>query len=411
MDYSVLYTFRERPVAFSGDIREMFHQVKIMEKDTPAQRFLWRDMACSSPPEVYQMEVMIFGAVSSPCSAQFAKKVNAQRFADTLPEAVDAILKKHYMDDYLDSADTELEAMRRVKEVIHIHEQGGFEMRNWISSSRRVLQAIPEHLRARGDIDLNSGTALPTEQTLGVRWNRNDDCFVFALSPAMRKAADEETLMTKRHLLRTVMSVFDPIGFLACFTVSARKILQDVWRDGIGWDDELPATLRQKWTNWCAAELLQVTQIKIPRCYFGRENRRAMWNCMCSWMPVRRHTQPLLTCEPAVPPMSTQRRLFRLEPEFLPWSRYRSRGWSCKPRSWAAGLPTPLSRSTTCPSSERCSGAILWLSCFGFEVTPITTARLSHIGLARSVNTPTLMPGNGFRVKTIRRIWRREGPV
>ena len=109
---SVLYTFRERPVAFGGDIREVFHQVKIMEKDTPAQRFLWRDMACSSPPEVYQMEVMIFGAVSSPCSAQFAKNVNAQRFADTLPEAVDAILKKHYMDDYLDSADTELEAIK-----------------------------------------------------------------------------------------------------------------------------------------------------------------------------------------------------------------------------------------------------------------------------------------------------------
>ena len=269
---SVLYTFRERPVAFGGDIREMFHQVKIMEKDTPAQRFLWRDMACSSPPEVYQMEAMIFGAVSSPCSAQFAKNMNAQQFADTMPEAVDAILKKHYVDDYLDNADTELEAIRRVKEVIHINEQGGFEMRNWISSSRRVLQAILEHLRASGDIDLNSGTALPTERTLGVRWNPNDDCFVFLLSLAiaMRKAADEETLMTKRHLLRTVMSVFDPIGFLTCFTVSARMILQDVRRAGVGWDDELPATLRQKWTNWCA-ELLQVTQIKIPRCYFGRE--------------------------------------------------------------------------------------------------------------------------------------------
>ena len=43
-----------------------------------------------------------------------------------------------------------------------------------------------------------------------------------------------------------------------------------MWRAGIGWDDELPTTLPQKWTNWCA-ELLQVTQIKIPRCYFGRE--------------------------------------------------------------------------------------------------------------------------------------------
>ena len=136
-------------------------------------------MACSSPPEVYEMEMMIFGAVSLTCSAQFAKNVNAQRFADTMPEAVDAILKKLCMGDYLDSADAELESIRRVREVIHLHEQGGFEMRNWISSSRRVLQAIPEHLRARGDIDLKSGIALPIEQTLGVRCNPNDDCFVF----------------------------------------------------------------------------------------------------------------------------------------------------------------------------------------------------------------------------------------
>ena len=59
------------------------------------------------------------------------------------------------------------------------------------------------HFRARGDIDLNSGTALPTEQTLGAWWNPNDNCFVFALSPALRKTADAKTLMTKRHLLRT----------------------------------------------------------------------------------------------------------------------------------------------------------------------------------------------------------------
>ena len=102
------------------------------------------------------------------------------------------------MDDYLDSADTELEAIRRVKEVIHIPEQGGFEMRNWISSSRRVLQAIPEHLRARGDIDLNSGTALPTERKLGVRWNPNDDCFVFSLSPATVRSDVEERVAEER---------------------------------------------------------------------------------------------------------------------------------------------------------------------------------------------------------------------
>ena len=38
---SVLYKFDQRRVAFRGDIRSMFHMVKIQEEDQSAQRFLW----------------------------------------------------------------------------------------------------------------------------------------------------------------------------------------------------------------------------------------------------------------------------------------------------------------------------------------------------------------------------------
>ena len=268
----VLYTFRERPIAFGGDIREMFHQVRIRSEDTPAQRFLWRE-ASDAPVQTYQMAAMIFGAVSSisPCSAQFVKNRNAEQFADEMPDAVNAIWHKHYMDDYLDSVDTESEAITRIKEVLHIHEQGGFEMRNWISSSRKVLQAIPEDLRARGDIDLSSGTALPTERTLGVRWNPNEDVFFFTLSPTFSTARQDGILLTKRNILSMVMSVFDPLGFLTCFSISARIILQDVWRAGIGWDDELPATLQQHWKAWYN-DLRNVTSVKIPRCYLPSDH-------------------------------------------------------------------------------------------------------------------------------------------
>ena len=263
----ILANFRKSPVAFGGDIREMFHQVRIRSEDTTSQRFLWRNGNSKNPPDTFEMEVMIFGAVSSPCSAQFVKNKNGAEFQDDMPAAARAIEESHYMDDYLDSANSEQEAITRIHQVINIHSCGGFEMRNWIASSRRVLAAIPAHLRARGEFDLSSSNDLPMERTLGLRWDPNADVFLFRLSSKVKPFQAQAELLTKRRLLSLVMSVFDPLGFLTCFSVTARIILRNVWRAGIGWDDELPASLQQQWTEWYQ-DLREVTKIRIPRCYF-----------------------------------------------------------------------------------------------------------------------------------------------
>lgn len=42
----VLIRFRQHPVAVSGDIRSMFHQIRLLPEDRPLLRFIWRDMRC-----------------------------------------------------------------------------------------------------------------------------------------------------------------------------------------------------------------------------------------------------------------------------------------------------------------------------------------------------------------------------
>jgi hypothetical protein len=52
--FGVLCHFRRHEIAFSGDIAEMFHQVKIAEDYCWSQCFLWRNMETDMSPHVYR---------------------------------------------------------------------------------------------------------------------------------------------------------------------------------------------------------------------------------------------------------------------------------------------------------------------------------------------------------------------
>lgn len=77
----------------------MFHRIFIKEEDRCAQRFLWRDGDMTKEPEVYEMQVMVFGATSSP--AIYIKDRNADLWKNEYREAVKAIQENMYCDDVL----------------------------------------------------------------------------------------------------------------------------------------------------------------------------------------------------------------------------------------------------------------------------------------------------------------------
>ncbi|XP_062557548.1 uncharacterized protein LOC134222413 [Armigeres subalbatus] len=207
---TILLQFRERRVGLTGDISEMFHQVQIRAEDQFCQCFYWKNRRGET--EVYAMQVMTFGACCSPTTAQFVKNTNADRFTNEFPEAHHAIIKSHYVDDMLISVDSEDQAIQLAKHVRHVHQQGGFVIRNWISNSRKVLAALQEVNIDEKCLDLSS--ELATEKVLGMWWNTTDDVFTYKVGwnrygPALLGG---ERRPTKREVLRILMTINDVLS-------------------------------------------------------------------------------------------------------------------------------------------------------------------------------------------------------
>lgn len=58
----VLLRFRQGNIGLAADVQSMFHQVRVREQDQDALRFLWWTSSYNDPPDVYAMNVHIFGA-------------------------------------------------------------------------------------------------------------------------------------------------------------------------------------------------------------------------------------------------------------------------------------------------------------------------------------------------------------
>lgn len=263
----ILRRFREKQIAIVGDMKEMFHQVRVIDSDVHTQRFLWRDGNSNKAPEVFVILVLTFGGKNSPCSAQYVKNKNAMEYSNEFPRAVDAILNSHYQDDMLDSFDTIEETVRTTEEVKSIHRSGGFEIRNFMSNSDEVLKRLGEMNESRQmNLDISSQSTI--ERVLGMFWNTSTDTFTFSLK--FTKISEDvlrgSRRPTKREVLSAIMSIFDPLGLIAQYIVYGKILLQKIWRDGTDWDQKLSDSSYDHWRAWIEV-LPDIEKIEIPRWY------------------------------------------------------------------------------------------------------------------------------------------------
>lgn len=168
--------------------------------------------------------------------AQWVKNEHAKTFQVQCPRAVEAIVNRHYVDDFLDSFETEEEAIRVSKDIEYIQKSAGFEIHDWVSNSTNVarqLSGTNEHDMEQ-ELTKNLSSNKENEKVLGLYWDTEKDVLKFDVELLKGSRAP-----TKRELLRTMMSVFDPMGMLSHYMFHIKAVFQDACRLKLNWDQVL----------------------------------------------------------------------------------------------------------------------------------------------------------------------------
>lgn len=251
---AILLQWRQFKFVYTADVAKMYRQILVDQKDIDYQRILWQgDTDC---PIDYQLLTVTYGMT---CARYLALRVlksliddEGHRFPLTVPILRDQI----YVDDVLFGGDDPTLVKQSRDQLVSLLQCGKFTLRKWASNSPLLLEDIDP-----SDHGLACDKLIATDEKLkilGIVWNPTRDIFQFKVS------LPPSGSWTKREILSTIAKLYDPLGWVTPVTVSAKILMQQLWRLKLSWDDVISNPLLDKWQT-VYSKLSHLNDLKIAR--------------------------------------------------------------------------------------------------------------------------------------------------
>ena len=191
------------------------------------------------------------------------RKTVQDKAADFDNEVIDTVLKNFYVDDCLKSVQSNEVASKLRADLCVLLSRGGFRLTKWLCNKRKVLRTIPTTDRTSSilDLDLNS-CVLPIEITLGVECNMDTDMFTYKMVP-------KDKSFTRRGILSLISFIHYPLDIASPITLLAKKLLQDLCKQGLTSDEEIVGVKFQSWRQ-CLSNLPMLSSVCLKAINFGR---------------------------------------------------------------------------------------------------------------------------------------------
>lgn len=254
--FDILVRFRMHQYAITADIEKMYRQVWLDTDDQNMQLIVWRLNPTDKRESYFRLKTITYGTTSASYLATKCLKVLAAEGRETFPLAAEAAGRDFYMDDIITGCDDLQCAIQLQKELQNLLLSGGFNLRKWCSNSGEVLSNVP---RESCEFDFHQDQEdRNCVKTLGITWLPALDEFNFKASWIGDK------IITKRNVISETAQLFDPLGLASPVIVTAKIFMQELWKQGFDWDDELPLNLQDQWRTY-RLELFKLNRIMIKR--------------------------------------------------------------------------------------------------------------------------------------------------
>jgi hypothetical protein len=252
--FSILTRFRTYQYVLSSDIAKMFRQILMQESHRDYQRILWRDDQ-SKPLEIYRLKTVTYGTACAPFLAVRSLQQLAHENIQNYSLASKIILRDFYMDDLLTGTNSLNEAIQIRDEITSILKGGGFQLCKWTSNCAELLPKSTDSSEISKFItlDLQADT-----KTLGLLWNCATDKLKYNISDFSTNR------VTKRGILSIIAQIYDLIGLISPIVVRAKIILQNLWSLNLDWDDQVPPSIENLWSQFLT-DLRHLPNLQIPR--------------------------------------------------------------------------------------------------------------------------------------------------
>ena len=160
-----------------------------------------------------------------------------------------------YVDDFSEGANS-LVGVNELFKKLKLRFTGcAFNLRKWRTSKPNLRKII--------------GDENPSSKILGIIWNKKDDTLLFNFQETCDLA--QQLKPTKRNILKVLSIFYYPTGILQPVIINLKIIFQNICKQKILWDDELPIDIANDWENIINSKN-NIQDIKIPRKIIFQDN-------------------------------------------------------------------------------------------------------------------------------------------